>query len=85
MAPTAAAAVMKATWPGPAATAQAEGWADRETLDAMLAEIDAWAEQPDAFWLAVLARAAGSARNRGGVRGDGAVAYPADPATSGWP
>jgi ubiquinone/menaquinone biosynthesis C-methylase UbiE len=59
-----AAALMKAVWPGPAATALAEGWADRETVDAMLAEIDAWAERPDAFWLAVSCHAVGWAGER---------------------
>jgi hypothetical protein len=54
-----AAALMKAVWQGAGATALAEGWADREALDAMLAEIDAWAEQPDAFWTAVSCHAVG--------------------------
>ena len=40
------AAFMK-TWP--LGTALAEGWVTQATVDAMLAEIDAWAERPDAF------------------------------------
>lgn len=27
----------------------AEGWATQAAIDAMMAEIDAWAERPDAF------------------------------------
>ena len=34
---------------GEARTALAEGWATQATLEAMMAEIDAWAERPDAF------------------------------------
>jgi ubiquinone/menaquinone biosynthesis C-methylase UbiE len=45
------AAFLKAVWQGIARTALAEGWAEQATLDAMLAEIDAWAEQPDAFYV----------------------------------
>ncbi len=26
------------------------GWADQEMLDAMVAELRAWAERPDAYW-----------------------------------
>jgi hypothetical protein len=40
---------MKAQFTGIAKTALAQGWVDHETLDAMAAEIDAWANQPDAF------------------------------------
>ncbi len=32
-----------------APTALAEGWIDQATVDAIVAEIDAWAERPDAF------------------------------------
>ncbi len=34
---------------GFARTALAEGWVTQATVDAMVAEIDAWAERPDAF------------------------------------
>lgn len=44
------AAVLRAMMPGFAETALAEGWADQPMLDAMLAGIDAWAEQPDACY-----------------------------------
>jgi hypothetical protein len=40
---------MTAQFAGIAKTALAQGWVDQETLDAMAAEIDAWANQPDAF------------------------------------
>jgi SAM-dependent methyltransferase len=40
---------MTAQFEGIARTALAQGWLDRVTLDAMAAEIDAWADQPDAF------------------------------------
>jgi hypothetical protein len=30
-------------------TALAQGWIDQATLDAIPAELDAWAERPDAF------------------------------------
>jgi len=45
--------VLPSRKPGIAGTALAEGWADQATLDAMLAEFDAWAERPDAFLAAV--------------------------------
>jgi hypothetical protein len=34
---------------GEARTALAEGWVTQATLEAMMAELDAWAERPDAF------------------------------------
>jgi hypothetical protein len=40
---------MKAQLAGIGKTALAQGWADQATLDAMAAEIDSWADQPDAF------------------------------------
>ncbi len=40
---------LKAQLPGISRTALAEGWIDQATLDAIVAEIDAWAERPDAF------------------------------------
>ncbi len=40
---------LKAQVPGIARTALAEGWIDQATVDAIVAEIDAWAELPDAF------------------------------------
>lgn len=43
------AAFRKAAFQGAAATAEAEGWVNRATVDSILAEIDAWAERPDAF------------------------------------
>lgn len=72
-----AATLMKATWQGTAATATAlaEGGTDRATLDAMLAEIDAWAEQPDAFWLAVSYHAVGWASDRGSDRSAGGLLH----------
>lgn len=43
------AAWFKAVTHGLARTALAEGWVTQATLDAIMAEIDAWAERPDAF------------------------------------
>ncbi len=40
---------LKVQVPGIARTALAEGWIDQGTIDAVVAEIDAWAESPDAF------------------------------------
>jgi hypothetical protein len=37
----------------------AEGWVTQATVDAMLAEIDAWAERPDAFFVATWCEAVG--------------------------
>jgi hypothetical protein len=39
----------KAVTHGLARTALAEGWVTQTTVDAIMAEIDAWAERPDAF------------------------------------
>jgi SAM-dependent methyltransferase len=57
------ATLMKAVWQGVAQTALAQGWADQVSLDAMLADVDAWAEQPGAFHVAVLCHAIGWARD----------------------
>jgi len=40
---------LKGQLPRLAKTALAEGWIDQATVDAIAAEIDAWAERPDAF------------------------------------
>ena len=40
---------LKAQLPGISRTALAEGWIDHATLDAIVTEIDAWGERPDAF------------------------------------
>ncbi len=44
---------------GLARTALAEGWVNQATVDAMLAEIDAWAERPDAFSAGIWCEAVG--------------------------
>jgi len=41
---------LKAQLWGLARRALAEGWVDQVTVDAMMAEIDTWAERPDAFY-----------------------------------
>jgi SAM-dependent methyltransferase len=43
------AAFLKAMLRGLARTATAQGWMDRAKVDATVAEIDAWAQRPDAF------------------------------------
>jgi SAM-dependent methyltransferase len=43
------AAAWQAQLPGVARTALAEGWVDQAAVDAIAAEIDAWARRPDAF------------------------------------
>jgi hypothetical protein len=43
------AAFLKAQLQGFAHTVLAEGWMTQATLDAVMTEIDAWAERPDAF------------------------------------
>jgi len=40
-------------------TALAEGWIDQATVDAIVAEIDAWAERPDAFHAGTTCKALG--------------------------
>ena len=49
----------KARFPGNARIALAEGWIDQATVDAIVAEIDAWAERPDAFQAATFCHALG--------------------------
>jgi hypothetical protein len=44
---------------GEARIALAEGWVSRATIDAMMAEVDAWAERPDAFALEVVCESVG--------------------------
>ena len=41
---------LKASMWGLARRALAEGWVDQAAVDAMMAEVDAWAERPDAFY-----------------------------------
>ena len=53
------AAYHKALLRGIAPTALAEGWVDQATLEAMLADFEAWAERPDAFSAAVYCHAVG--------------------------
>jgi len=50
---------LKAGIPGIARTALAEGWIDQATVDAIVAEIDAWAERPDAFHVGMRCQALG--------------------------
>jgi SAM-dependent methyltransferase len=54
-----AAAFMRAMLQGLSRTAVAEGWIDQPTVDAVAAEIDAWAERPDAFSAALYCEAVG--------------------------
>ncbi len=44
---------------GFAKVALAEGWVTQATVDAMLADIDAWAEKPDAFFVSTWCEAVG--------------------------
>ncbi len=50
---------LKARIPGNARTALAERWIDQATVDAIAADIDAWAERPDAFQAATFCHALG--------------------------
>jgi len=50
---------LKVRIPGFARTALAEGWIDQATVDAIVAEMDAWAERPDAFHAATFCHALG--------------------------
>ncbi len=54
-----AAAFFKTWFPGLARTALAEGWVTQATVDAMVAEIDVWAERPDAFYVVTYCEAVG--------------------------
>ncbi len=49
----------KAQLSGLAPRALAEGWIDQATVDAIAAELDAWAESPDAFHAATWCEALG--------------------------
>jgi ubiquinone/menaquinone biosynthesis C-methylase UbiE len=53
------AAFLKGQLQGVARTALAEGWADRDSLDAMAQEIESWAEHPDAFAATIMCEAIG--------------------------
>ena len=50
---------LKAQLQGLAPTALAEGWIDQTTVEAVGAEIDAWAERPDAFYVETFCEALG--------------------------
>jgi SAM-dependent methyltransferase len=50
---------LKAQSEGVRQAALANGWADQVTLDTMIAEIEAWAERPDAFYAVVFCEAIG--------------------------
>lgn len=49
------------TWP--VRTALTEGWVTQATVDATVAEIDAWAERPDAFYAGTWCEAVGRMRD----------------------
>ncbi|GEM_PF-3437130 len=51
--------LFKANLAGITRTALAQGWMDQATVDAIAAEIDAWAERPDAYWAAMNGTAIG--------------------------
>ena len=53
------AAFLKAQLKGMAPTALAEGWMDQTMVGAVAAEIDAWAERPDALYVETLCEAVG--------------------------
>jgi SAM-dependent methyltransferase len=53
------AAFLKAMLQGFAATLRAQGWLDRAAIDAIPAEIDAWARRPDAFYATTWCEALG--------------------------
>ena len=50
---------LKAQLQGFAPTALAEGWMDQTTVEAVVAEIDAWAERPDGLYVETLCEALG--------------------------
>ena len=52
-------AFLKAQLQGHARTVVAEGWMDQATVDAAAAEIDAWAQRPDAFFATTWCQAVG--------------------------
>jgi len=53
------AAFLKAMLQGFAPTLRAQGWLDQAAIDAMAAEIDAWARRPDAFYATTWCEALG--------------------------
>jgi hypothetical protein len=53
------ASFLKAQLQGFAPTAQAEGWMDQPTVEAVGAEIDTWAGRPDALYVEVMCEALG--------------------------
>jgi ubiquinone/menaquinone biosynthesis C-methylase UbiE len=57
------AAFLKAQLHGIAGTAAAQRWIDPEAVDAVIAEIDAWAQRPDAFAAMTWCEAIGWVRN----------------------
>jgi hypothetical protein len=57
------AAWFKSVLHGGARTALAEGWVTQATIDAMIAEIDAWAVRPDAFSAEIVCATVGWAGN----------------------
>jgi hypothetical protein len=50
---------LKAQLQGFAPTALAEGWIDQKTVEAVSAEIEAWAERPDALYVDTFCEAIG--------------------------
>lgn len=50
---------LKAQLQGFASTALAEGWIDQKTVEAVVAEIDVWAERPDALYVETFCTALG--------------------------
>jgi hypothetical protein len=50
---------LKASLQGLAPTALAEGWMERTTVEAVSAEIDAWAMRPDALYVDMYCEALG--------------------------
>jgi hypothetical protein len=53
---------MKALLQGMGRTAVAEGWMDAPAVDAIAADLDAWAERPDSFAAQLYCEAVGWAR-----------------------
>jgi hypothetical protein len=51
------AAFLKAQLKGMAPTALAEGWMDQTMVEAVAAEIDAWAKRPDALYVEMMCEA----------------------------
>jgi len=57
------ASFLKAQLQGFAPTALSEGWMDQTTVEAVAAEVDAWAERPDALYVETLCKAIGWVSN----------------------